>query len=158
MFHMQSNGMDSLLMERAYLCMSTWIKDYMDCRVSILFYLVLVSDLNFFLIFECFLFIFYFFNFSFCWESYQKAKFQGISNAASHFLKSKKMIQCLRQLMVIYSPSIASPVGNAQKACLPAGHPNVNIASLIWVMQRAGLEGATGNHSDTIRLLPQFTN
>lgn len=69
-----------------------------------------------------------------------------------------KMIQCLRQLMVIYLPSITSPMGDAQKACLSAEQPNVNIARLIQVMQRAGLEGATGNHNDTKRLLLQFTN
>lgn len=34
----------------------------------------------------------------------------------------------------------------------------MNLAGLIWVMQSAGLEGATGNHGDTKRLLPQFTN
>lgn len=51
--------------------------------------------------------------------------------------------------MDIYLPSITSPVGDAQSACLPAGRLNVAVTHLIWVMQRVGLEGARGNHHDT---------
>lgn len=60
--------------------------------------------------------------------------------------------------MVIYLPSITSPLGDSEKACLSAGRMNVNITRLIWVLQRAGLEGAMGDHNDTKRFPPQFSN